>query len=141
MGVSIHFDGNSISADLSRLVHIVPEKLTQAVQQTALRTKKEWQSDARGAFGRKGGQYAPTIDYDMKSRWSKRGTIQAEVGPDLSRYRGGGLVPSWGLLEEASGRIRSGARGSIFVAAMFAAEELEKGIGIAVEQSERATGF
>lgn len=128
---------NRLVADLQEVADVIPDLVKKAVQQTAIKTKKEWQSDARGKAGRRTRKYARTIDYtEQASSGFGIHAFSAEIGPNLSRYGGrGGMQPSLGILEESG--VKGGGRGSIRVADRFAEEELLKGVEIAVEQSLR----
>lgn len=139
-------DVRRLEADLTELANVIPGKVEQAVQQTAIRTKQSWASQARGEHPL-GAQYADSIDYEVRTYGAFGQTvIAAEIGPDLARYGGktgaGGLVPSMGVLDEPmhapvdSKPIRAGR-----VAFEMAEEELAKGIEIALDQSLRAQGL
>lgn len=131
------FDG--LIRDLRDVADLVPKKVGQAVQQTAIRTVKEWRRVAgRNPFGR---QYTATIDYTLSEPSAFGVTeFQAEVGPDLARYGGrtgkGGLVPSAGIFDDPErSSIRRPPDRSRRQAERFAVGELEKGIQIALDQS------
>jgi len=126
-----------LAADLGEMADLAPKLVKKAVQQTAIKTKKEWQADARRKAGRKTRKYAPSIDYtENRSAAFGVNVFSAEVGPNLSRYGGkGGLQPSLGILEESG--VKGGGRNSIRVAERFAETELEKGIDLAIEESQR----
>lgn len=133
-------------ADLTEVPNLVNRKVEQAVQQTAIHTKKSWAEAAKkGPMGR---QYAPTIDYETREFGAfGQGQYTAEIGPDLARYGGstgkGGLVPSMGILDDpqSTGNIKTPPSRARRKAEKFAAEELLKGIDIAVEQSQKAVGL
>lgn len=140
------FDG--LIRDLSGIQGLVPMKARQAVQQTLMRTRDGWRKDAAGnPLGR---QYTAAIDYKIGSTAGVMGgaesaTIEGEVGPNLSRYGGktgrGGLVPSAGIFDDPLSSVSRPPDRARRAAEKFAAEELERGVDIAAEQSLRESGF
>lgn len=125
--------------DLTEIAELVPREVERSVQQTAIEGKKTWQADARSKAGKRTRRYAASIDYSIRS-YGGFGQIlyEAQIGPNLARHGGktgkGGLIPSLGILEETPG-IRGGGRKSIQVAFDFVEKELERRVGIAVDQS------
>ncbi|WP_066038659.1 hypothetical protein [Herbiconiux solani] len=136
-------DASSIfayAADLTGLADLVPKEVQKSVQQTGLEGKKFWTADARKAAGRRTRGYAGSIDFDLTGVGTVggEGTYSGEIGPNLDRggkTGSGGLQPSLGILE---GPVPGGGRDSITRTAKFVETELEKRVGIAIEQSERA---
>ncbi|MGZ0069267.1 hypothetical protein [Microbacterium arborescens] len=129
---------DALIRDLSGVQGLVPKKVKQAVQQTAIRTRNEWRNLARGnPLGR---QYTATIDYEERAPSAFGVTeYQAEVGPNLSRYGGktgrGGLVPSAGIFDDPLSSVSRAPDRARRKAEEFAGEELTTGLEIAVEQS------
>ncbi|WP_144795698.1 hypothetical protein [Microbacterium paludicola] len=128
-----------IERDLTTVAGLIPHKAAQAVQQAAIRTKGEWQGQAKG--NTMGQQYTATIDYTAREFGAfGQGVIEAEVGPNLARYGGktgkGGLTPGFGFFDDPESTpigvkpVRARKR-----AELFADKELDKGIEIAVQQS------
>ncbi len=129
-----------LERDLTTAADLMPHKAAQAVQQAGMNTKKQWKKLARG--NPLGGQYTATIDYTMRDASGfGQGIVEAEIGPDLARYGGrtgkGGLVPSAGIFDdpESQGSIRRAPDRARRAAEKFAAEDLDKGIEIALRQS------
>lgn len=129
-----------LERDLTEAAGLMAHKGAQAVEQTAIRTKAEWRKLAKG--NPMGGRYTATIDYDVREHGAfGQGVIEAEVGPNLARYGGktgkGGLVPSVGIFDDPlnQGGIRRAPDRSRVRAEKFAAEELTRGIEIAMRQS------
>ncbi|TAJ46356.1 MAG: hypothetical protein EPO52_17640 [Herbiconiux sp.] len=135
---------DALARDLSALADIIPRKVRQAVQQTAIKGKDFWQADASVKASRSTAGYPGSIDYELKGSVIGGGTVEGEVGPNLSRggkTGKGGLQPSLGILEEAPGGVRAAPRQSIRRAYTFIEEELDKGVDIAIKQSEEARGL
>ena len=139
-------DVYGLIADLTEIPNVVNRKVEQAVQQTAIRTKKAWAEQA--VKGPMGDQYAPTIDYELREFGAfGQGQYSAEIGPDLARYGGhtgkGGLVPSMGILDDpqSTGNIKTPPSRARRKAEKFAVEELLKGIDIAVTESHKEVGL
>jgi hypothetical protein len=127
----------ALAADLTAVAKESPKKARQAVQQTGIRTKAQWAKDASGnPLGR---QYTATIDYTLTGAVSG-GILDLEMGPNLARYGGktgpGGLVPSAGIFDDPlrQGGILTPPDRSRRKAEKFAAEDIEKGISIALDQ-------
>lgn len=128
-----------LERDLTTAAGLMPHKAGQAVQQTAIRTRDEWRKLAKG--NTMGSQYTATIDYTAREYGAfGQGAIEAEIGPDLARYGGktgkGGLTPGFGIFDDPESTpvgvkpVRARKR-----AELFADEELDKGIEIALRQS------
>jgi hypothetical protein len=95
-----------------------------------------------------GAQYTATIDYELSEGGVEggRGGYGADIGPDIGRYGGktgkGGLTPGFGIFDDPEATpvgakpVRARPR-----AELFADDELNKGIDIAVEQSLAEMGF
>lgn len=129
-----------LERDLTESANLMPRKAAQAVQQTAIRTKKQYRQEAKG--NPLGGRYTATIDYTVNEFGAfGQGVIEAEIGPDLARYGGktgkGGLVPSAGIFDDpqSQGSIRRAPDRARVRAEAFASDELDRGIDIAVEQT------
>jgi hypothetical protein len=138
---------HDLATDIEVAAGVTSKKARQAMQQTAIRTKAEYQKLAAGnPLGR---QYTATIDYtiDGVGRGNTSGEITAEVGPNLERYGGktgkGGLVPSAGIFDDplSSGSILRPPDRSRRGAEAFAVEELDKGMEIALKQSLEERGL
>lgn len=131
--------------DLTAVAGLIPKKVRQAVQQTGMNTKKAWAADARK--GSRGRQYAPTIDYETRNPSGFGVTeFQVDVGPNLSRYGGKtgkkGLIPSLGILDDPQGGVNGASpTRARRRAEKFAAEEIVKGLQIALDQSHAAHGL
>lgn len=132
--------------DLTEVPHLINDFAEKAVSVAAEHTKKSWQADAKK--GPRGARYAPTIDYEKREFGAfGQGVYAADIGPNLARYGGktgkGGLIPSLGILDdpESSGGIRTTPSRARRRAEKFAAEDLVKGVEIAVEQSLKKAGL
>lgn len=129
-----------LEVDLTETAGLMAHKAAQAVEQTAVRTKSEWRKLAKR--NPLGGRYTSTIDYTVREYGAfGQGVIEAEVGPNLDRYGGktgrGGLMPSAGIFDDPlnqGGILRAPDR-SRQRAEEFAAEELGRGVEIALRQS------
>lgn len=128
-----------LERDLTTAAEVMPHKAAQAVQQTAMHTKEEWQEQAEG--NTMGKQYSAAIDYTVREYGAfGQGVIEAEIGPNLSRYGGktgkGGLTPGFGFFDDPESTpigvkpVRARRR-----AEKFAEQELDKGLEIALRQS------
>lgn len=138
-GIEADFSAlDALAVDLDAVAAESPKKARQVVQQTGIRTKARWRSDAAGnPFGR---QYTATIDYTLEGSVSS-GQIDLEIGPNLGRYGGktgkGGLVPSAGIFDDPLssggivGAVPDRARRK---AEKFAEQDAADGIEIAVKQ-------
>ncbi len=131
-----------LAADLRAVANISPVKVRQSLQQTAFKSRDEWRKLAAGnPLGR---QYTATIDYTIKGG---KGDITAEIGPNLKRYGGktgkGGLVPSAGIFDDplSQGSIRRAPDRARRAVEKFAADELDKGVKIAIDQSLKELGL
>lgn len=129
-----------LERDLTGAAGLMPHKAGQAVQQAAMNTKSQWRKLAKN--NPMGGRYTSTIDYTVDEFGAfGQGVFEAEVGPDLARYGGktgkGGLVPSAGIFDDplSQGSIRRAPDRARRQAEKFASDDLDKGIGIALEQS------
>lgn len=135
-------------ADLTEIPQVIHKKAEQAIQQTGIRTKKEWAEDAKKTMPKRiARQYAPTIDYEAREFGAfGQGQYLVDIGPNLGRYGGktgeGGLVPSMGIFDDpqSQGTITTPPSHSRRRAETFAATELVKGLEIAVEQSLKKLG-
>ena len=122
-------------------------EVRRSMQQTAIETKKFWQNDARRTFPKViAGRYAPTIDYtDLRTLAADDNTYRVDIGPNLDRFGGktgkGGLLPSLGILEDATGGVRGRPRGSIDRALAFAQAEFVERMQLAVDQTMRTRGL
>ena len=131
-----------LAADLEATANAIEDNIKAAVQQTAIKTKKFWQADARKEAGNRTRGYPGSIDY-TETRETAFGRVRfsAEIGPNLARYGGKtgkkGLQPSLGVLELALGNVRAKPRDSIRRAYSFAETELATGVNIAIEQTMR----
>ncbi|MGB4136417.1 MAG: hypothetical protein WA971_07630 [Microbacterium sp.] len=134
-----------LERDLTGVAGLMPRKAAQAVQQAAMRTKGEWQKLASG--NTMGSQYSATIDYEVREYGAfGQGVIEAEIGPDLARYGGktgkGGLTPGFGIFDDPEVTpigvkpVRARKR-----AELFADDELDRGIEIALDQSLSEMGL
>lgn len=129
-----------LERDLTEAAGLMPHKAGQAVQQAAMHTKAEWRKQAKGNPA--GGRYTSTIDYTVDEFGAfGQGAFEAEIGPDLARYGGktgkGGLMPSAGIFDDplSQGSIKRAPDRARRQAEKFAADDLDKGIEIALEQS------
>jgi hypothetical protein len=127
-------DLNKLAADLSAVAAGSPKKARQVVQQTGINTKKHWQSIAKNPFK---GLYTSSIDYEVTA--SATG-IDLEVGPNLSRGVG---APSFGIFDDplSTGSIKRAPDRARRRAEKFAADDVEKGIGIALDQLLKENGL
>lgn len=135
----------ALAFDLSEVAKQSGRKARQVIQQTGMRTKAQWRSDAAGnPFGR---QYTATIDYTLDGSVTGGAVASLEVGPNLSRYGGktgkGGLVPSAGIFDDplSSGGIRVGPDRSRVKAEKFAVENMATGMEIAMDQLLKERGL
>ncbi|OJU41819.1 MAG: hypothetical protein BGN97_03720 [Microbacterium sp. 69-10] len=136
----------AVERDLTGVAGLIPKKAGQAVQQTLIRTRDEWRKLAKGTP--MGQQYTASIDYTAGESGvvGGRGVLEGEVGPDIARYGGktgkGGLVPGMGFFDDPESTpvgvkpVRARKR-----AELFAEDELDRGIDIAVEQSLAERGL
>jgi hypothetical protein len=137
-------DFKKLEADLKDLAQVSPRKARQVVQQAGIRTKQEWQKDAAGNPFHK--RYTATIDYEITGS-VKDGEITLDVGPDIKRYGGktgrGGLVPSAGIFDDPrrDGGISVTPDRARVRAEKFAADDVEKGIDIAIGQLLKEHGL
>lgn len=132
-----------LERDLTQVAHLIPHKAGQAVQQAAMATKKRWKNDARG--NKLKGQYTATIDYETRNYGAfGQGVYEAEIGPNLA-YGGntgrGGLVPSAGIFDDPMSPVDRPPDRARQKAEKFAAEDLDRGIEKAVEQSLAEANF
>lgn len=106
------------------------ENVKKAVSRSAFAAKKFWQSDA----DRTGlEQYAAAVDYDIVEVQMFGGaTVEARIGPNLDRGVG---LPSFGFVEEAPGGVRSAPQFAGRAAIESVAEDLERGLMIALEEA------
>jgi hypothetical protein len=147
MSLDFNFDEvYGLTADLTDIPKVMNGKVQQAIQQAGLRTKESWANDAKS--GPRGDRYAPTIDYEAREFGAfGQGQYTVDIGPNLARYGGdtgkGGLVPSFGFLDDpqSRGSVKTPPSRSRPRAEKFGADELAKGVEIAIEQSMRAKGF
>ncbi|WP_308491028.1 hypothetical protein [Microbacterium terrisoli] len=136
-------DLSKLVADLSAVAKGSPKKARQVVQQTGIRTKKHWQEISKNPAG---SRYSATIDYEITGSVLD-GDVELEVGPDLTRYGGktghGGLVPSFGIFDDplSTGSIKRAPDRARRRAEKFAADDVEKGIGIALDQLLKENGL
>ncbi|SDG21633.1 hypothetical protein [Microbacterium sp. 77mftsu3.1] len=134
-----------LERDLTELADLVPAEVPAVMQQVGARTKARWiELAARNPLGR---QYTATIDYETRGVGAfGQGVLYVEIGPNLERYGGktgkGGLVPSAGIFDDPL-VTPMGARPdrSRREAEKFAAEDLIRGIEVAIERSLARTRF
>lgn len=139
-------DWDSLVADIAALPGALDVQVEKSMQQTAMETKKVWQPAAKR--GTRGGVYAPSIDYTVDATGSllnvlglssAGGSLTAEVGPNLSRYGGTGLVPSWGIFDDPTNvPAHSSPSRARQVAFTFAQSELPRRMAIALDESLKA---
>jgi len=110
-----------LAADLDSAPARIAPKVRKAVQFTATEVKKAGRKRANrtGLAG-----YAASIDYDMKVGV---GTIGAEIGPNLGKKQG-----SFGLVEDATGSVRSAPQHAIRDALRANEADFIKGLTIAI---------
>lgn len=134
-----------LERDLTELADLVPAEIPGVMQQVGMNTKNRWIELAAGnPLGR---QYTATIDYELRGVGAfGQGVFSMEIGPNLARYGGrtgkGGLVPSAGIFDDPLAT-PMGARPdrSRREAEKFAAEDLVRGIEVAIERSLARTRF
>jgi len=110
-----------LSADLTAAPAKVVPKVRQALQYTATDIKADWRRGAKRT-GLEG--YAASITYDTEI---KAGSVEAEIGPDLTRNQG-----MFGLVEDGTGNVRSAPQHAGRDALKRAEPDFVKGLEIAI---------
>lgn len=125
MADGISFDFSEIlklAADLEAAPAEVSKNVRAAVQVTSLKVKRSAQAKAnrRGLAG-----YARDITYETKET---RSTVESEIGPTP------GDAGSFGLVEDASGNVRSAPQHAMRDALRENEEDFIKGLLIAISE-------
>ncbi|MFF9565732.1 hypothetical protein ACF1AJ_20455 [Leifsonia sp. NPDC014704] len=110
------------STDLGRTGVRVTRNVQKATEVTARKIKDDARKNARKSAGRRARGYAAKITYDMT--YGLRGP-GAEIGPETS---GQGAL---GVLEDAPGRVRSGAHQDLARAAKSNVADYVRGLAMA----------
>lgn len=124
---------NQFAADLGKVPAVAGRFIRAAVEVSARRVKDEWRDETKGILGAPAFPYS--IGYDVKSAHLFGQTVvQAEIGPDKDRNQG-----ALGNLIEYGGETQGGLdshRGMGAAALQRTADDLEKGLGRALEDAE-----
>lgn len=134
-----------LERDLTELADLVPAEIPGIMQQVGMRTKKRWiELAVKNPLGR---QYTATIDFELRGYGAfGQGVVAVDVGPNLGRYGGktgkGGLVPSAAIFDDPLvSPLGVRPDRSRREAEKFAAEDLVRGIEVAIERSLARTRF
>jgi len=117
---------NKLVADLNAAPLRVIPNLRKAVEVTARNVKDDWQKNSASRSGIHAKKYPSSVDYDLKLNFD--GQIGAEIGPNLGKAQG-----PLGILEDATGGVRSRPQHAGRDALQSNEADFEKGIRIAVD--------
>ena len=114
-------DFDKLARDLTAVGPVVNRNAKKALEVTARHVKDDWQEGAQ-ATGLEG--YARSVDYDIRF---PGGAIEAEIGPNLGKRQG-----MFGLVEDATGDVRSAPQHAGRDALEANEDDFERGLDIAI---------